>query len=100
MVDEIFVPEHRVVPVADLRQGQSPGRRVHDTPNFRIPLQTMFVYSLAAPIVGMALGALEAFEEHMGSRIACTTGERMAENAPVHIVLSEAEAEIHCARFW
>ena len=100
MVDEIFVPEHRVVPVADLRQGQSPGRRVHDTPNFRIPLQTMFVYSLAAPVVGMALGALEAFEEHMGSRIACTTGERMAENAPVHIVLSEAEAEIHCARFW
>ena len=66
--------------------------------NFRIPLQTMFAYSLAAPIVGMAQGALEAFEEHMGGRVAYTTGERMAENAPVHIVLSEAEAEVHSAR--
>ena len=98
VVEEIFVPEHRVVAVADLRQGQSPGRRVHDTPNFRIPLQTMFAYSLAAPIVGMAQGALEAFEEHMGGRIAYTTGEKMVENTPVHIVLSEAEAEVHSAR--
>ena len=98
IVDQIFVPEHRVVPVAELRQGHSPGRRVHDTPNFRIPLQTMFSYSLAASIVGMAQGAMEAFEEHMGSRIAYTTGEKMAENAPVHIVLSESEAEVHSAR--
>ena len=34
----------------------------------------------------------------MGGRIAYTTGERMAENAPVHIRLSEAEAEVHSAR--
>ena len=58
----------------------------------------MFAYSLAAPVVGMAQGALEAFEEHMGSRIAYTTGEKMAENAPVHIRLSEAQAEVHSAR--
>jgi len=97
-VKEVFVPLHRVVSIADLRQGQSPGRTIHGTPNFRIPLQNMFAYSLAAPVVGMAQGALEAFEEHMGGRIAYTTGEKMAENAPVHIRLSEAQAEIHSAR--
>ena len=98
VADEIFVPEHRTVSVADLRNGRSPGRGVHDTPNYRIPLQTMFAYSLAAPILGMAQGALEAFETHIGGRIAYTTDERMAENAPVHIRLSEAEAEVHSAR--
>jgi 3-hydroxy-9,10-secoandrosta-1,3,5(10)-triene-9,17-dione monooxygenase len=98
VVDEIFVPEHRVVHVADLREGRSPGRCIHGTPNFRIPLQTMFTYSLAAPILGMAQGAVEAFEEYMTVRVAYTTGERMAENAPVHIRLSEAEAEVHSAR--
>ena len=98
VVDEIFVPEHRVVLVADLREARSPGRRIHGTTNFRIPLQTMFTYSLAAPIVGMAQGALEAFEEHMAVRVTYTTGERMAENPPVHIRLSEAEAEVQSAR--
>ncbi|PKB71352.1 MAG: hypothetical protein BZY87_05720 [SAR202 cluster bacterium Io17-Chloro-G6] len=95
---EVFVPEHRVVSVADLRQGQSPGSTIHGTPNSRISLQNVFAYSLAAPVLGMAQGALEAFEEHMGGRIAYTTGEKMAENAPVHIRLSEAQAEVHSAR--
>ena len=98
VVSEVFVPEHGVVSVVDLRQGQSPGRTIHGTLNFRIPLQTMFAYSLAAPIVGMAQGALEAFEDLMGNRVAYTTGERIVENPPVHIRLSEAEAEVHSAR--
>ncbi len=98
VVDEIFVPEHRVVAVTELREGRSPGRRIHGSPNYRIPLQTMFTYSLAAPILGMAQGALEAFEEHMAVRVAYTTGERMAENPSVHIRLAEAEAEVHSAR--
>ena len=97
-INEVFVPEYRVVSVADLRGGQSPGSTIHGTPNSRIPLQNVFAYSLAAPVLGMAQGALEAFEEYMGGRIAYTTGERMAENAPVHIRLSEAEAEVHSAR--
>ncbi len=42
VVEEIFVPEHRVVLVADLREARSPGRRIHGTTNFRIPLQAMF----------------------------------------------------------
>ena len=98
MVSEVFVPEHRVVSVVDLRQGQSPGRTIQGKLNFRIPLQTMFAYSLAAPIVGMAQGALEAFEDVMGNCVAYTTAERMVENPPVHIRLSEAEAEVHSAR--
>ena len=97
-VNEAFVPSHRVVSASDLRQGESPGREIHGTPNFRIPLPSMFAYSLAAPVLGMAQGALEAFEEHMGGRIDYTTGEKMAGDAPVHIRLSEAQAEIHSAR--
>ncbi len=97
-IGEAFVPEHRVVSVADLRLGQSPGSAVHGTPNSRLPLGSVFSYSLAAPVVGMAQGALEAFEEHMGSRISYPTGEKMAENAPVHLRVSEAQAEVHSAR--
>jgi len=98
LVDDVFVPGYRVVPLLELREGRSPGRKIHGTPNFRIPHQSMFAYTLAAPILGMAQGALDAFEEHMGARVIYTTGEKMAENAPVHIRLAEAEAEVHSAR--
>lgn len=97
-VNDVFVPEHRAVSAADLRSGQSPGSTIHGTPNSRIPLQNVFAYSLAAPVLGMTQGALEAFEEHIGGRVAYTTGEKMVENAPVHIRLSESQAEVHSAQ--
>ena len=98
VIDDLFVPDYRAVPVVELREARSPGRSIHGTPNFCIPHQTMLAYTLAAPILGMAQGALEAFEEHMIGRVAYTTGQRMDEEAPVHIRLAEAEAEVHSAR--
>ena len=98
LVDDVFVPDYRVVPMVELREGRTPGSRIHGTPNFCIPHQSMFAYTLAAPILGMAQGALDAFEEHLGTRIVFTTGEKMSENVPVHIRLAEAEAEVHSAR--
>ena len=92
------MPQHRTVLQAELREGRYPGRRIHNTPNFRIPLGTMFSYTLAAPILGMAQGALEEFESHTASRVNYTSGERMAESAPVHVRIAQAEAEIHAAR--
>ncbi len=98
MVDNAFVPEHRVLSQVDMAEGRTPGREVHGTPNFRIPLLSMFPYTLAAPIVGMAQGAVEEFEAHMANRVAYTTGEKMAEFAAVQIRLAESAAEIHAAR--
>ncbi len=98
VVEEALVPKHRTVLQAQMREGRHPGRLIHNTPNFRIPLGTMFSYTLAAPVVGMAQGALEEFERHTAARVNYTSGERMAESAPVHLRVAEAEAEIHAAR--
>ncbi len=97
-VENAFVPEHRALPQIELQEGRSPGRDLHGTPNFRIPHLTMFPYTLAAPVLGMARGALGEFESHMAERVVYTTGERLAESAPVHIRLAEAEAEVHAAQ--
>ena len=98
VVEDSLVPQHRTVLQAELRDGSYPGRRIHNTPNFRIPLGTMFSYTLAAPILGMAQGALEEFESHTAARVNYTSGERMAESAPVHVRIAQAEAEVHAAR--
>ena len=98
VVEDAFVPEHRAVALAALREGTYPGREIHGTPNYRIPLQTMFAYTLASPILGMARGALEEFEGHTSDRVNYTSGEKMAESPAVHIRIAHAEAEMHAAR--
>jgi 3-hydroxy-9,10-secoandrosta-1,3,5(10)-triene-9,17-dione monooxygenase len=51
-----FVPDYRSVLMQDLREARSPGRNLHNTPNYRIPLRSILSFTLAAPIVGMAQG--------------------------------------------
>jgi 3-hydroxy-9,10-secoandrosta-1,3,5(10)-triene-9,17-dione monooxygenase len=97
-MDNVFVPQHRALLQAHMKEGQTPGRDLHGTPNFRIPHLTVFAYTLAAPIVGMAQGALDAFEAHMRDRVDITTGETMAEFGTVQIRLAESAAEIDAAR--
>jgi len=98
VMEETFVPEHRAGNVAAMREGQSPGRELHGSCNYRIPHSSMLSYTLAAPILGIAQGALDEFEGYMLDRVNYISGEKMGENPAVHIRLSEAEAEIHSAR--
>jgi 3-hydroxy-9,10-secoandrosta-1,3,5(10)-triene-9,17-dione monooxygenase len=65
MVDNVFVPEYRTVPMQDMWEGRSPGRKIHSTPNYRIPLQSILPFALASPILGMAQGAINDFEDRM-----------------------------------
>ena len=81
-----------------MREGQSPGRELHGSCNYQIPHTSMLSYTLAAPVLGIAQGALETFEEQVMGRTTYTTGEKFGENSSVHIRLSEGEAEIHSAR--
>jgi 3-hydroxy-9,10-secoandrosta-1,3,5(10)-triene-9,17-dione monooxygenase len=98
VVDNAFVPEYRVVPAVELQDANSPGRAVHDTPNYRIPSGSMLPYTLAAPIIGMARGALDAYEGYMRDRIVVRTGERMARMVGVQLRIGEAKAEVDAAR--
>jgi 3-hydroxy-9,10-secoandrosta-1,3,5(10)-triene-9,17-dione monooxygenase len=98
VMEETFVPEHRAGNVAAMREGQSPGRDLHGSCNYQIPHTSMLSYTLAAPILGIAQGALDEFEGYMADRVNYTSGEKMGENPAVHIRISEAEAEIHSAR--
>ncbi len=93
-----FVPEHRTALMRDLREGCSPGRRVHNTPNQRIPQQCVLPFHLAAPILGMAQGAIEVFEERLRYGRSAREGQPLAQVASYHLRLGEAAAEVNAAR--
>ena len=59
-VQEAFVPEHRTVPMVDLLEGRSSGREVHDQVSYKLPLFSFWPFGLAATVVGMAQGTLDA----------------------------------------
>ena len=88
LVDGAFVPAHRTVPMSVLREARSPGRTVHATPNYRIPLRSILSFTLASPILGMAQGAVEVFE---GAR-------HPGETSGIHLRLAESAAEVAAAR--
>jgi alkylation response protein AidB-like acyl-CoA dehydrogenase len=51
IVDNVFVPEYRAVSFQDLLEPRYPGRKIHNTPNYHIPLASVlgFAYPRHGP---------------------------------------------------
>jgi alkylation response protein AidB-like acyl-CoA dehydrogenase len=67
-VEDLFVPEHRVVSQADLANGTAPGTKVHPAPLYRAPIWAIFPFCISSAAPGMAKGACEAFIAEMKAR--------------------------------
>lgn len=98
VVKQAFVPDYRVVTFLDMAGASTPGRDLHDALSYRVPFWSTIPYALAAPIVGMAQGALEAFETSMASKVSALRGGSTAEFSGVQMSLAEAAVEIQAAR--
>ena len=61
LVEDAFVPAHRVLTFPDAVGSAGPGAQSLDNPIYRISLLTCVPFSLATPAVAAAAGALEAF---------------------------------------
>jgi alkylation response protein AidB-like acyl-CoA dehydrogenase len=96
-LDDVFVPEHRVVMVSDLFAGTPPGALVHpDYPVLRAPRGFLVSYSL--PPVPIALGqrALDVACQSLSGRVSRGV-RRLAESEFVQVTLGEAAAAIDAA---
>ena len=68
-VDNVFVPDHRTVKVAELVSGTAPGTKIHENPLYRIPMLAVLPLCLAAPALGMAEGAYATFMDTTRTRV-------------------------------
>jgi 3-hydroxy-9,10-secoandrosta-1,3,5(10)-triene-9,17-dione monooxygenase len=98
IINDAFVPEHRALSLVDVQEARTPGREFHNTANYRIPLFSASTYLLAAPIVGMAQGAVEAFQSAMRSQASGPRGGQMDQLAGVQMRLADARTEVWSAR--
>ena len=103
VLDNVFVPQHRLLMFADAAAGKSPGSRLYANRLFAIPIYCQLSPCLAATAVGAAAGALADFTASTGQRLTrgSVTGgnNRMAEFPTIQIKVAEAAASIDAARF-
>jgi alkylation response protein AidB-like acyl-CoA dehydrogenase len=97
VVENIFIPEHRVASNADMMQGKAPGTAVHAGGIYRAPVWALFPFCISSPAVGIARGAFEAFVDEMKSRSAQIDHSPLSKKPNIQMRVSEAGALIDAA---
>ncbi|MGD9922952.1 MAG: acyl-CoA dehydrogenase family protein [Pseudorhodoplanes sp.] len=103
VLEDVFVPEHRTLTVAQVQSGKAPGAAIHpENPVFRVPLMSSFGIFICAPVMGIARGALACFLETIGARAtmggAAGGGAGMTSLPTIQLRLAEAQMRIDAAR--
>jgi resorcinol 4-hydroxylase (FADH2) len=103
VLDDVFVPVHRVLTFAEMTSGRTPGARLYaDNPTFAIPMLCNIPSCLASVAVGAALGALEDYIDATRARVTrgavAGAANRMAEFATVQLRVADAAAATDAAR--
>jgi alkylation response protein AidB-like acyl-CoA dehydrogenase len=93
VADDLFVPAHRALAIADLAAGTSPGTLFNINPLYRQSFLSVVPVTLIAPVLGMAEGALVDFVDMVkvrATRSAIAGGNRrMAELATIQSRVAE-----------
>ena len=99
VADEVFVPDHRTLPLQSTLEGTWPQRHNSDGPYFNFPLAPVLVVNAGGTPLGIAQGALEAFHERLPSRtITFTNYERQADAPLTHLQVGEATLKLDSLR--
>lgn len=103
VVTDVFVPEHRIVTTEKLMNGIPPGAELYqDNPWYRIPNPVMFLLNqfVLAPVVGMARGVLDIFDERARERMDAQVAAPAVERPGPQLRFAEAAAEIETAEMF
>ncbi len=101
IVENAFVPDHRVLRFSDTRAGRTSGADHHNNPLYRLPLLVLGASMLASTAVGAAKGAVADYLEMTNGRTTrgalAGGGFKMAEFATVQLRYAEASAAAEAA---
>jgi len=93
--DPVFVPEHRWVPMV----GQFPdGVAAHGRGSYGVPIPSLIPWTLVTPLIGMAHGAVSAYEDKTRTRLTSITHQQVSQMAGPQIRIAEAAAAVDAAK--
>jgi 3-hydroxy-9,10-secoandrosta-1,3,5(10)-triene-9,17-dione monooxygenase len=90
VIQDVFVPARHASSLAEHH-----GWDIHRRPSYRLPLMTIWPYTLAAPGIGIAQGAIDEFCRKLDGK---TGPGRTADSVALQLRLAESAAEVDLAR--
>jgi 3-hydroxy-9,10-secoandrosta-1,3,5(10)-triene-9,17-dione monooxygenase len=93
----VFVPNHRILGLADMIQGTTPGSRVHDSKLYKASVWAIIPFTISSPANGMARGALDGFLDDMKVREGSYDHSPLSKKPGMQLVVAEAGAMIDAA---
>ncbi len=102
VLNDVFVPSHRVLRFSETTSGETPGASIYPNRGFNIPMLCVIPSCLAAAAVGAAQGALEDYVAQTSRRITrgavAGANSRMAEFSTIQLRVADATASVDAAR--
>ncbi len=95
VVDDVFVPAHRMLEVSTAGDSDLNAWELHGQDRYRVPIPVLLGWDLVAPMIGIARGMIDEFVD----RLTGTSGTgRTADSGAIHLRLSQASAEVDAAQ--
>jgi 3-hydroxy-9,10-secoandrosta-1,3,5(10)-triene-9,17-dione monooxygenase len=95
---DVFVPEHRIVAVADIYGGTAPGADFHGVPTYRWPMVPALALTAAMPVLGAAEQVTELFADRLGGRVLAYSGVAQKDQPAAQIRLGDATVRLRALR--
>jgi len=97
VIDDVFVPTHRVAEQGLMKEGRTDAWALHGRPSYRVPLFSILPLTLVAPVLGMAHGMVETFADQLRGRTR-PDGTGLTHSVASQLRLAESSAEVDAAR--
>ncbi|WP_436491967.1 3-hydroxy-9,10-secoandrosta-1,3,5(10)-triene-9,17-dione monooxygenase oxygenase subunit [Actinokineospora sp. HUAS TT18] len=94
IVDDVFVPERRTLSFMATGKCVCPGQEVNTAPVYRLPFASVFSCSISVPVIGMAMGAYEAYLGYTRERVRASTGGKAADDSFTQLRIADAASRI------
>lgn len=94
VIEDIFVPEHRLVKVKDIYAGTAPGAQLHDASLYRWPMVPALAFLAAMPALGTAERVVEIFTQRLSERVIAYEGTSQKNKPAAQARLGEARVRI------
>ncbi|HEY1840990.1 MAG TPA: acyl-CoA dehydrogenase family protein [Mycobacterium sp.] len=98
VVDDAWVPEHRLVAVTDIYAGTAPGAALHDAALYRWPMVPALALTAAMPALGSAELVADLFARRLSERLLAYSGAAQKDQPTAHMRLGDARVRLRAMR--
>lgn len=98
VITDAFVPEHRMVRVADIYGGTAPGAALHDSATYRWPMVPALALLAAMPALGSAERVTDLYAARLAERVLPYEGVMQKDKPIAQAHLGEARVRLRAMR--